>query len=144
MRPAEIVNAEAMRGVPIIVGGLLAASAVVGLAVAVALSVRARRGELAILRSLGFTGRQLRTSVRVQATATMVAALVVGAPLGVAAGRLTWRAFSSGLGVVTAPSTPLLALAGLVVGALLVAMAAAAVPARRASRIVPSSGLRVE
>lgn len=144
VRPDEIVDAEAMRNVPLVVGGLLAASALVGLGVAVALSVRARRRELAILRSLGFTGRQLRTTVRAQAMATMAAALVVGAPLGVAAGRFSWRSFASVLGVVTDPVMPLRWLAATVAGALVVALAAAALPARRAARTEPVHGLRAE
>ena len=51
-----------------------------------------RRRELAILRSIGFTGRQIRRSVRTQTVATMIAALVIGVPLGVVVGRVTWRA----------------------------------------------------
>jgi FtsX-like permease family len=144
VRPAEILNVQSMRAVPLVVGGLLAATAVVGLAVAVVMSVRARRRELAILRALGFTGAQVRRSVRVQTVVTLMTALVVGVPLGIAAGRVAWRVFASRLGVVTDPSTPVWWIVAVVVGSLGVALLAAAVPARVAARIRPATVLRAE
>jgi hypothetical protein len=121
VRPPEIVDAGSVRSIPQLVGALFAIATVTELGVAVALSVRARRRELGTLRALGFTRNQLRRSVAVQAVVTMAAALVVSVPLGLALGRQTWRAFADRLGVVTAPSTSLVALAGAVVLALLVA-----------------------
>jgi predicted lysophospholipase L1 biosynthesis ABC-type transport system permease subunit len=144
VRPAEIVDAGRMRAVPLLAGGLLVAAAVVGLALAVVVSVRSRRRELAILRALGFTGRQLRTSVRVQALATMAVALVVGVPIGVALGRLAWRAFAVQLGVAAGPVVPLGWVAVTVAGGLGIALAAAALPARAAARVDPASVLRSE
>jgi FtsX-like permease family len=144
VRPAEIINVRSMRAAPLLVGGLLAGSAVVGLAVAVVVSVRARRRDLAILRALGLTGRQVRSSVRVQALATMAAALAVGVPLGIAVGRVAWRAFAVRLGVVTDPSTPVWWIVVTVAGSLAVALAAATIPARLASRINPATALRTE
>jgi hypothetical protein len=121
VRPPEIVDAGSVRSIPQLVGALFAIATVTELGVAVALSVRARRRELGTLRALGFTRGQLRRSVGVQAVVTMVAALVVSVPLGLALGRQTWRAFADRLGVVTSPSTSLLGLAGAVALALLVA-----------------------
>jgi ABC-type antimicrobial peptide transport system permease subunit len=144
VRPAEIVSVRSMRAAPLLVGGLLAAAAVLGLAVAVLVSIRARRRELAILRALGFTGRQVRTSVRVQAMATMVAALVVGVPLGVAAGRVAWRAFAFRLGVAVEPTTPGWWIAATVAGSLVLAAVVAVYPARLAARIDPATTLRTE
>ena len=108
VRPAEIVDAQGVRSIPLLVGGLLGVSVVVGLALVVAASVRGRRHELAILRALGFTGRQLRGSVRIQSVATMIAALAFGLPVGVALGRVVWRLFASRLAVVQPPSIPAL------------------------------------
>jgi hypothetical protein len=144
VRPAEIVDAGRMRAVPLLAGGLLVAAAVVGLALAVVVSVRSRRRELAILRTLGFTGRQLRTSVRIQALAMMAVALVVGIPIGVALGRLAWRAFAVQLGVAAGPVVPLGWVAVTVAGGLAVALLAAALPARAAARVDPASVLRSE
>jgi hypothetical protein len=144
VRPPEIVDAGHLRAVPLLAGILLVAAAVVGLALAVVVSVRGRRRELAILRALGFTGRQLRTSVRVQAVATMAVALAVGLPVGVALGRLAWQAFADQLGVAAGPVVPVGSIAVTVVGALAVALVAAALPARAASRIDPATTLRTE
>jgi putative ABC transport system permease protein len=142
VRPAEIVNAESMRIVPMIVGGLLVVTAAIGLSVAMVVSVRSRRRELAILRSLGFTGRQVRRSVRVQSVATMAGALLVGVPVGVLIGRLTWRAFAAQLGVIDDPTVSVLWIVATVVGGLGIALLAAAVPARAAARAEPAFILR--
>ncbi|MGH9116509.1 MAG: ABC transporter permease [Acidimicrobiales bacterium] len=142
VRPAEIVNAETMRVVPLIVGGLLVVTAAIGLSVAVVISVRSRRRELAILRALGLTGGQVRRSVRVQSVATMAGALVVGVPVGVLIGRLTWRAFAAQLGVVDDPTISALWILATVLGGLAIAVLVAAVPARSAARAEPALILR--
>jgi hypothetical protein len=144
VRPAEIVSVRSMRAAPLLVGGLLAGAAVLGLAVGVLVSIRARRRELAILRALGFTGGQVRTSVRIQALATMVAAVVIGVPLGVAAGRVAWRAFAFRLGVAAEPTTPVWWIVATVAGSLVLAVVVAVYPARLAARIDPATVLRTE
>ena len=144
IRPPEIINARSVRVAPLLVGGLLVLAATIGLAVAIVISVRARRREMAVLRTLGFTGRQLRVSVRVQALAMMFGGFVVGAPLGIAIGRVSWRAFASGLGVVTDPSTPIAWVAATGMGAAVVAVLAALGPARIAARTRPAVTLRSE
>jgi FtsX-like permease family len=144
IRPPEIDDARSIRTLPAVVGGLVVLATTVGLSFAVVVSVRSRRRELAILRAIGFTDRQVRSSVRVQTVAIMIAALVLGVPLGVVAGRLAWRAFASQLGVVPDPSTPGLWVLVTVAGGLVVALLAAAVPARVAARASPAAGLRSE
>jgi len=121
VRPPEIINAGRVRSIPELVGILFAAATLVELGIAVALSVRSRRRELGTLRALGFTRRQLHRSVGVQAVATMAAALAIGVPLGVVLGRVAWRAFADRLGVLTDPSTSLLALLAASLGALVIA-----------------------
>jgi FtsX-like permease family len=144
VRPAEIIDAQSVRAIPLLVGGLLGLSLVVGLGAVVTASVRARRRELAMLRTLGFTGRQLRTSVRVQALVTMLAALAIGVPLGIAAGRVSWRAFANGLAVVLPPSTPAIAVLAIASSALVAVLLVATVPAIWAGRGHPAVTLRSE
>jgi hypothetical protein len=144
IRPPEIINARSVRIAPLLVGGLLVFAAVVGLAVAIVISVRSRRREMAVLRTLGFTSRQLRVSVRVQALAMMLGGMLVGVPIGLAVGRVAWRAFASELGVVTAPSTPVWGIVATVFGGAVVAALAAAGPARVAAGTRPVELLRAE
>jgi putative ABC transport system permease protein len=144
VRPPEIIDAASMRTVPVLVGALLAVAAAAGLLFAAVVSVQSRRRELGTLRALGFTGRQLRTSVRVQTLATMASALALGIPIGLVVGRVAWRSFASELGVVTEPSMPWAWLALTVAGGLAVALAAAAVPARSAARAGAAAILRSE
>ncbi|MGH9245159.1 MAG: ABC transporter permease [Acidimicrobiales bacterium] len=144
VRPPEIDDATSIRTLPSFVGALLVLAAIVGLSFAVVMSVRGRRRDLAILRALGFTGWQIRQSVRVQTEATMIAALVVGVPLGTVVGRVAWRGFASQLGVVPDPSTPGFWILVTVAGGLLVALAAAAIPARLAARAAPAAVLHSE
>jgi len=142
VRPAEILNARSIRSAPLVVGGLLVVAATVGLAATIIASVRSRRRELAVLRTLGFTGRQLRNSVRVQTLAMMVGGFVVGAPLGIAIGSIAWRAFAARLGVVPAASIPVGWIVATAAGAALIAILAAAGPARAAARAKPADPLR--
>ena len=121
VRPPEIINAGSVRSIPELVGILFAAATLTELGVAVALSVRSRRRELGTLRALGFTRRQLHRSVGVQAVATMAAALAISIPLGAVLGRVAWRAFADRLGVLTDPSTSVLALLAASLGALVIA-----------------------
>ena len=144
IRPPEVIEAAATRSVPLIVGGLLVVVGGLGLAVVSWASMRTRRHDVAVLRALGFSPRQVATSVRVQSVAVVAAALVVGVPIGIVIGRISWRAFARQLGVVSDPAPGGLAIAGLVVAALVLALAAAQLPARSAALAPPTVGLRAE
>ena len=141
VRQAEIVNVSELRSAPLVLGGLLLASLVLGLGLAIGLSVRDRRRELAVLRALGFGDRDVRRSVRWQGLALVVVGLVVGVPLGVVAGRFAWRAFADRLGVVPEPAVPLALLVALVLVTLVLGWIAVALPARAAARISPAEEL---
>jgi putative ABC transport system permease protein len=108
------------------------------------MSVRGRRRELGTLRALGFTSGQLRSTVLVQSVASATVALVVGVPLGFAAGRVAWRVFATRLGVGTDPTLSAWWVLATVAGGLLVAVVAAAVPSRTAARSDASAVLRTD
>ena len=67
-RPAEIVNYRSMGTTPVYLGAALAAGAVAALCLTLFASVRRRRRELALLKTIGFTRRQLAAAVAWQAT----------------------------------------------------------------------------
>jgi hypothetical protein len=144
VRPVEIVDAEATRSMPRAFGLAFGAVGAIGLAVASWASARARRRELAILQSLGLDTAQTRATVVVQSIATVAAALVLGVPIGVIAGRSSWRAFAAELGVVPDPTTPLTVMLSVVIGGLVVAVLAALVPSLQAGKVRPAAGLRSE
>lgn len=144
VRPATVANVAAMRAVPVLLAGLLGLTMAIGLAVVVGAAARARRRELALLRAFGFVGRQLRATVRWQALTVVGVGLLVGIPLGVAAGRATYGAFAGGLGVrpdaVVSPRWMLV----LVVATGAVGLLAAAGPGYRATRVTAAEALRKE
>jgi len=134
IRSAEIVNVSELRSAPLLLGGVLGLGLLVGLALSIMVSVRDRWHELAILRALGFGDRELRASVRWQACAMMAAGLVVGVPVGMVVGRLAWSAFAEQLGVALRAGASVTIVAVTVAGAMVVALIAAALPARSSTR----------
>lgn len=108
-------------------------------------SARRRRVDLAILRTLGFRGRQITATVVWQAATLVVLAFAIGAPIGLLLGRLLWHVVATRLlGVV---SEPVLAwgAAGLLLPATLVAAIAIALgPAWVARHASPAAALRTE
>jgi hypothetical protein len=143
-RPADIVNYRSMGAMPAILAGGLAAGAVAGLGLTLIASVRRRRRDFALLKTLGFTRRQLATAVAWQASTIAVVSLVAGVPLGAAAGRWLWLAFARELSAVPAPVIPALAITLSAVGALVLANLVAALPGRSAGRTPAALVLRTE
>jgi putative ABC transport system permease protein len=143
-RPGAIVTYDKVRETPLFLAGLLA---VLGAGVLVHLlvtGVRERRRELAVLKTIGFTRRQLATSVAAQATTVVAVALLIGIPLGLVVGRVTWSRFASNIGVVAGVVWPTIGIAAVAAGALLVGNLAAMLPARSAARTRAAVVLRSE
>jgi hypothetical protein len=142
--PEEVANFGNVDSFPAVLAGLLGAIGAATLAHVVAVGVRRRRRELAILRTLGFVRRDLRSVVAWQVSTLTLVALVIGFPLGIAAGRLTWSVFAEGLGVLPEPVTPGLVLLLLVPISFAVAHAVAILPGRLASGAAAVDSLRPE
>ncbi|MEU4103047.1 FtsX-like permease family protein, partial [Streptomyces tanashiensis] len=144
---------EAVRATPVAGPGLMVIAGAFGeIAVLVAFFVvvnaigfalRRQHRELALLRTIAATPRQVRRLVRVQILVTALAVAVPGALAGVQAARLLLVALrergmaAPGLRV---PMTPLPALIALAI-TLVVGLAASAVAVRRISRIAPAAAL---
>ena len=143
-RPAEIVNYRTMGTLPADLGAALAAGSVVALALTLIASVRRRRRDLALLRVLGFTRRQLAAVVAWQSTVAVAIGTVLGIPLGVALGRALWDLFAHELHVAPAPTVPVFAIALVTVGALVLANLIAAAPGLQAARTRTAVLLRAE
>ncbi|MDQ1449192.1 MAG: putative transport system permease protein, partial [Actinomycetota bacterium] len=107
-------------------------------------SVRRRGRELAVLRTLGFVRRQISAILAWQATTVAIVAIVIGLPLGIAAGRWTWMLVTRRLGLPDDAIVPggLLTLVALI--ALIVANLLALAPSFLARRTAPATILRTE
>ncbi len=133
-RPAQIVNYRSIGATPVILAGGLALGAIVALALALIASVRHRRRDLALLKALGFTPRQLRGVVAWQSTVTAVVGVIVGIPVGIVLGRELWTLFARNIDAVPDPTVPVVVVILVGVGALVFANVAAALPGRLAAR----------
>ena len=87
---------------------------------------------------------QVASSVVWQTNALALSVVAVAVPLGIVAGRRTWRWFADGIGVAPDPSTPLVLVGGAVALVVVVANVVALVPARRAGSVDAARVLRAE
>jgi len=142
--PKSLADFGRVDAMPAVMAGLIGVLAVATLAHTLLSVVRHRRNDLAVLKTLGFVGVQLRATVAAHATTLVAIALVVGIPVGIAAGRWTWRLFAENLGIVSEPVAPLAVALGIVPVAVLVANLIAAVPGRVASQVRPAAAFRAE
>ena len=135
-RPNTVNNYAAIDGTPAVLAGVLALLGLGVLAQFTVASARRRRRDYAVLKVLGLRRAQLRAIALWQASAVIVAALVIGIPLGVATGRWAWQAFASQAGLSGGAVTPLSVL--WLIPAALAAAALVALPAARRVAALPA------
>ena len=143
-RPNGVTDYARIDGTPEVLAGLLAALGVAVLAQLSVVSGRRRRHDFAMLKALGLLRRQVRQVAAWQVSMLAGLALLIGLPLGVAAGRWSWQLFAAGLGVPADASLPVGPLLVMVPAVLIVANAVALWPGRAAARIPPAQVLRTE
>ncbi len=143
-RPAEIVSYRTMGVTPTLLAFALAAAAFVALGLTVATSVRRRRRDLALLKTLGFTRRQLMAAVEWQASVAAVIGVVIGVPLGIVVGRWLWDLFARAIYAVPLPTIPAGDIGLVVVGTVVLANVVALIPAQMAARTTTAMVLRSE
>jgi putative ABC transport system permease protein len=97
-----------------------------------------------VARALGLTPRLLRRTARWASLAFATAALVVGVPIGLVAGRVIWRTYAEGLGVVADPVIAPWEIVAVVGATVLLALLVGTLAARRQARILPGTVLRSE
>jgi len=142
--PAEIVNYRSMGATPALLAGTLAAGAVAALGLTLVASVRRRRRDLALLKALGFTGRQVSASMSVQATFVGLVGLLVGLPLGIALGRWLWVLFAHQVYAVPTPTVPVATLVLVAIVTIVLVNVVAVLPGRSAARTPPALVLRAD
>jgi FtsX-like permease family len=144
LRPAQIVNYRTVGSTPVILAVGLAAGAIVALGLTLAASVRRRRRDLALLKTLGFTHRQLAAAVAWQATVIAAIGIILGIPLGIVLGRQLWILFARNINAVPDPAVPVLSVLLVAIGALVFANLDAALPGLDAARTPAALALRAE
>jgi ABC-type antimicrobial peptide transport system permease subunit len=142
--PSKVANLAQIGSVPRLLAIALGALGFAGAIHALLVAVARRRGDLAVVRALGFTPRQARFTVAWQGIVTACAAIVVGIPLGVLIGRVVWKRVTSGVGAVDLVSIPWLACIAVPVTALGVVTLAAWIVGRRAATFRTAAVLRSE
>jgi hypothetical protein len=140
----DINNLARVKHLPGLLATLMALLALSTIIHTLASSVRRRRRDLAVLKTLGLLPRQISATVAWQGTTFATAAVLTGIPLGVAAGRWTWQLVAMQLGVLYEPVLPLLQVLVIAAGTLVVATLVAVGPAWVAAHIPPATVLRSE
>ncbi len=144
LRPAEILNYGSLGTTPVLLGAALAIGAAAALGITLVTSVRRRRHDLAILKTLGFTRGQLAVAVAVQASVAAVIGCAVGIPAGIALGRVLWNLFAGEISAVPAPTVPGGTIVTIGLVAIALAVLVATIPGRIAGRTSTSQLLRAE
>jgi putative ABC transport system permease protein len=144
LRSADVLNLERVRSTPVVIASVLVVLAAAAFVHSLRSAARARRRDLALLKTLGFQRRQLASTIGVQASTLALAGFAAGLPVGLVGGRWAWGVLASRLGVLPSGRVPVPLLALLVPAVLAVAALAAAGPALDAARTRPASVLRAE
>ncbi len=143
-KPSDLVNFGQVTNLPATLATVFAAAGLGALAHVLVTSGRRRRRDLAVLRALGFVRSQVRVAMVWQAAAIVLAALVVGLPIGVAGGRWSWVVVAKGLGVAPELVVPWARVALVAPLVLLAAFAVAVGSTRAVARGTTADALRAE
>jgi hypothetical protein len=143
-RPAEIANYKTLGLTPALLVAGLVLGAIAALALTLVASVRQRRRDLALLKTIGFVRRQLAAAVAWQATTAAVVGIVIGIPLGIVVGRWLWDLFAEQINAVPYPTVSVASVVLVALGTVLLANLVAALPARSAARTATAIMLRAE
>jgi hypothetical protein len=132
--PVSLVNFGEAVNFPLILGFVLALFGAATLLHLLVVSVARRRREIGLLKALGFVKSQVGATVCWQASTVAAVGVIVGIPLGLAAGQAVWRSFATNLGAVPVSVVPVEIVVALGVGVLVAANLLAVVPAVVAAR----------
>ena len=144
LRPVQIVNYRSIGSTPVILAVGLAVGAMLALGLTLTSSVRRRRRDLALLKTFGFTRRQLAATIAWQSSTTALVGVVVGIPLGIIMGRELWTLFAQSIYAVPDPTVPVLSVLVVGVGTILFANIIATLPGRSAAKTPAALVLRAE
>jgi ABC-type lipoprotein release transport system permease subunit len=136
------VDQTGTESVPDLLGWLMLVTGAGVLTFGLVVTLSRSRHELAIVRAVGFDRRLVRRTSRWAGFAQAAAALVVGVPLGIVAGRYAWHLYARSLGVAEVEHVPAVELAALVAGTIAFSVGVASLAGRWVSRRSPGAVLR--
>jgi hypothetical protein len=142
--PDAVLNLERIGSIPALFALIMGVMAAAVLTHVLAVGVRARRRDIAILRALGFTRGQTTRAIYWQSTIYALGALGIGLPVGVVLGRIAWRVYAANLGAVPEAVTPVAACSAVAIAALALAGLMSIAPGLRVARTRAASSLRTE
>jgi ABC-type lipoprotein release transport system permease subunit len=143
--PAEVERLRQIDALPFALGVLVVVIGLIALSYTLVVTVRRRSPDIAILKTIGFARRQVRSAVAWQASTVGIVGLVVGVVAGIVVGQVIWRAVANDLGVDPRLSVPVAGFAFVLVPVTLVVVnGIAAIPAAMAARTPPAVVLRAE
>ena len=143
-RPNDATSYEHLTRTPFYLASILIALAIGSAAHLLITSVRRHRRNLALLKTLGFTRRQIGTAVLAQASTLIGTALIVAVPIGVTTGRWLWSTTAHSLGIPIIQPIPIANIVIVVISAFAVGNLLAFIPGRLATRVHPAAALRAE
>ncbi|MCU1364914.1 MAG: hypothetical protein JWN39_553 [Ilumatobacteraceae bacterium] len=143
-RQDDLRNLDRVASSPWIVAWLIVALALAAVGHALVTSVRRRRRELAVLRSLGFTSTQVIGSIVWRSVLVALTAVLIGVPLGIVAGRWTWGRVVRDVGLASGAVLPGPWIAAVIAGVLVIIPVLSLWPGVRAARTPLVEALRTE
>jgi putative ABC transport system permease protein len=117
--------------------------AIIGIVNTLALSILERTRELGLLRAVGMSRRQLRTTVRIEALLIAMTGTIIGLVLGTAIGAALIKSFGPDQ-ALTGFAIPWIRLIVVLIAGMVVGFLAAVLPTRRATRLDPLDALATE
>jgi hypothetical protein len=142
--PSDTDGLVGIDRLPILLGLALAVATIVTIAHTLLLALRARRRDLATLRSFGYSRRQVWSTVLWQSALITAVGVAIGLPLGLTLGRRLWSSWAGSIGVVDSAVTPLAVLGLLALAAVAASLVVGILPARRAATTRVADVLRTE
>src|SRR5439155_15103680 len=142
--PQDVVFLKNVRNLPRALAGFLAVLGIAAVGHALIMTVRRRRHDLAVLRAMGLRPRQSAACIFWQAMTVAIVALVIGIPLGIIVGRISWRWVADSTPLLYVPPLAALAIVIAIAAAIVLANVLAASPASRAAGVRPAEVLRTE
>jgi ABC-type lipoprotein release transport system permease subunit len=142
--PQDVVLLRNVRSLPKWLAAFLAFLGIAAVGHVLVTAVRRRRHDLAVLRAVGFRPRQAAGVISWQAMTVGAVGLLLGIPLGIYAGQVSWRWVADSTPLLYVAPIAAIAIAIAVPATLLLANMLAVFPARRAARIHPAEVLRIE